>query len=125
MRLSDSSHVSINSYPVAPPVSLVIYDISCHNVQIDHVIICKLLLSNTSNKIHNMSCVAQSLASREDHIRELQKQVLLLSEGEAARSNEQQSRLGALITSFNQLRETCEQQVGKLVCGGKLGGRVC
>ena len=53
----------------------------------------------------------QSLASRETHIHELQQQVLLLSQGEAARSSEQQARLGALISSFNQLRETCEQQV--------------
>lgn len=58
----------------------------------------------------NFHC-SQSLASRETHIHELQQQVLLLSQGEAARSSEQQARLGALISSFNQLRETCEQQV--------------
>ena len=54
----------------------------------------------------------QAMSAQERIVHELQQQVLILSDGEATRSSEQQARLGALITSFNQIRETCEQQVG-------------
>ncbi len=61
---------------------------------------------------HAIHPCSKAALANEDHVRELQQQVLLLSEGEAARSSEQQARLGALINSFNKMRETCDHQVG-------------
>jgi citrate lyase beta subunit len=53
----------------------------------------------------------QSTLSHEAHVRELQQQVLLLSEEEAVKSNEQHARLAALVAAFNKLREGSEGQV--------------
>jgi hypothetical protein len=56
-------------------------------------------------------CLPQVLAARESHIAELMAQIRLLADSESLRSGEQQAQLGALITSFNELRASCEQQV--------------
>ncbi|GAX77453.1 hypothetical protein CEUSTIGMA_g4897.t1 [Chlamydomonas eustigma] len=52
----------------------------------------------------------KSALSHEAHVRELQQQVLLLSEGVATKSTEQHARLAALVTAFNKLREESEGQ---------------
>lgn len=52
-------------------------------------------------------------------------QVLLLSESETVRSSEQQARLSTLVQSFNDLRQTCEQQVWTGTSKNQTGIRTC
>ena len=56
------------------------------------------------------SSSARAISDRDAHIRELQGQVQMLSETESSRS----SRVGSLVTSFNELRFTCEKQTREI-----------
>lgn len=53
---------------------------------------------------------SKALADRDIHIKELQGQVQMLSETESSRS----SRIGSLVTSFNEIRVTCEKQAREI-----------
>jgi hypothetical protein len=56
-----------------------------------------------------------TVAAREEHIAQLQQQIRLLGDSETMRAGEQRAHLASLISSFNDLRASCEQQVRHLV----------